>query len=275
MRREITARRQPHMRHRSAEQTADVSPSTIASLVATGLQQVAVDMSSESNNAPANGPLAEFAHDLRSPLSTHLLLLERLRLGHAGPLTKEQDRQLQILHSAAAAMVAMANDAFDLARGPATSTAITLGTVAIPDLFDHIRAFVQPMVEERRLVLRLSSSATGRRVGDLRQVQRVLLNLVINALKYTEEGSVTVSAEDAGEDAPDGVTFVVSDSGQGLPAPVVEWLRDPRVVHPYGSGFGLPLCVQLLAGMGSALHHDDVAAGGTRLRFTVHLPRER
>jgi two-component system capsular synthesis sensor histidine kinase RcsC len=251
--------------------SCDVSPTTIAALVAAGVEQVAVDAS-----IPGSNPLlAEFAHDLRSPLATHLLLIDRLRKGQAGPISGEQDRLLQILHSAACAMAALANDAFDLARETPLPGGLYAAPFELAGVFTAVRTFVQPMAEERRLMLRFSSAAGGRRRGDARALQRVLLNLVINAIKYTDEGSVTVSAGVTTlEDGSEGVTFSVADTGRGMPAPIVEWIARPDMTHPFGTGFGLPLCERLLRTLDSTLCHEAPAGGGSRLTFTLRLPLE-
>lgn len=207
--------------------------------------------------------LVSVTHDLRSPLSAMLVLVERLRTGQAGPVTPQQEELLGMLYAAAFGASSLVRDALDLARGG--TGVYTCGTPApfsLAATWRAVRALVHPIAEERRLTLRWSGPASDVRVGHEATVQRVLLNLVTNALKYTERGAVTVTVTELAELGH--VRFEVADSGTGLRA----------VEHPLSpsTGLGLVMCQHLLALCGS--HLELVATGptGTRLAFTLDIP---
>ena len=254
----------------------DISPEAIAALVAEGasaLSDVAVQPDASPDALPL---LVGITHDLRSPLSSMLVLIERLRSGHAGPLTPLQEKQLGLLYSAAFGMASLTNDALDMARGAARDMATLPATpFSVNDMWRAVRGLVQPIAEEKQLLLRWSGPAHDRRLGPPAVLHRVLLNLVTNALKFTASGSVTVMAEDLDDHT---VRFVVSDTGDGLPASVRTQLRrgDPFAALPSvsSSGLGIAMCQQMLAAIGSQLEDRSAdRAGGTALAFALSLPR--
>ena len=254
----------------------DVSPEAIAALVAEGasaLGHVAIRPDASPNALPL---LVGITHDLRSPLSSMLVLIERLRAGHAGPLTPLQERQLGLLYSAAFGMASLTSDALDFARGAARDMGARPATAfSMSEMWSAVRGLVQPIAEEKQLLLRWSSVPHDHRVGHVDVLHRVLLNLVTNALKFTSSGSVTVSAEEL--DAYT-VRFVVSDTGEGLPMTVRAQLHRAGVSGALpsvsSSGLGIAMCQQMLAAVGSRLEDRSAErAHGTALGFVLSLPR--
>ena len=264
----------------SSTQTApDVSPEAIAALVAEGAR-VLVDSPAEGvAAAPQALPdalslLVGITHDLRSPLSSMLMLIERLCSGHAGPVTPQQEKQLVLLYSAAFGVASLTNDALDMARGTAHDVAKAAAVpFSVAEVWKGVRALVHPIAEEKQLVLRWSGPVSDRRVGHPGALHRVLLNLVTNALKFTSNGSVTVSVSDLGDDR---LRFEVADTGHGLPAAVKAQLlragqlsRDPLVSS---SGLGIAMCQQMLAAMDSRLEDvSEEGRSGAALGFVLTL----
>jgi len=260
----------------AANVTVDVSPEAIAALVAEGASALG-DVAIQPDASPDALPLlVGITHDLRSPLSSMLVLIERLRAGHAGPLTPLQEKQLGLLYSAAFGMASLTNDALDIARGAARDMATAPATAfSVNDMWRAVRGLVQPIAEEKQLLLRWSGVSHDRRLGYPAVLHRVLLNLVTNALKFTSSGSVTVMAEDLDDCT---VRFVVSDTGEGLPVSVRAQLRctDAFTALPSvsSSGLGIAMCQQMLAAVGSQLEDRSAdRCDGTALAFTLSLPR--
>ena len=263
----------------STQIAPDVSPEAIAALMAEGAR-VLVDSPAEGvAAAPQALPdalslLVGITHDLRSPLSSMLMLIERLRSGHAGPVTPQQEKQLGLLYSAAFGVVSLTNDALDMARGTAHDVAQAAAVpFSVAEVWKGVRALVHPIAEEKQLVLRWSGPVADRRVGHPGALHRVLLNLVTNALKFTSNGSVTVSVSDLGKDQ---LRFEVADTGHGLPAAVkAQLLRagqlssDPLVSS---SGLGIAMCQQMLGAMDSRLEDvSEAGKPGASLSFTLRL----
>jgi signal transduction histidine kinase len=137
-----------------------------------------------------------------------------------------------------------------------------------------VLVLVQPIAEEKRLLLRWSGFHDDVRTGHPAVLHRVLLNLVTNALKYTDAGSVTVSAEALSENV---VRFCVRDTGMGMPVTVKAQLAQSDLLKgerlPSSGGLGIALCQQMLAPMGSSLELiEDGTDTGSCLGFTVELP---
>ena len=254
----------------------DVSPEAIAALVAEGASVLGHESIATEALPDALPLLVGITHDLRSPLSSMLVLIERLRAGHAGPLTPLQEKQLGLLYSAAFGMASLTSDALDFARGAAGDMgARPATTFSMGDMWSAVRSVVQPIAEEKHLLLRWSGVPHDCRLGHSDVLHRVLLNLVTNALKFTSSGSVTVSAEEL--DAYT-VRFVVSDTGEGLPMTVRAQLHRAGVSGALpsvsSSGLGIAMCQQMLAAVGSRLEDRSAErAHGTALGFVLSLPR--
>jgi signal transduction histidine kinase len=136
---------------------------------------------------------------------------------------------------------------------------------------------VQPIAEEKGLEVGLSGPSDGLRIGYPVALSRVLLNLTTNALKFTDEGSVQVSAEERG---PAQVEFSVRDTGRGIPPQAMAMLFEPfrrrqkeRDYAFSGSGLGLSICRKLVEAMKSDLKVETSQGVGTRFYFVLDLPR--
>ena len=220
--------------------------------------------------------LIEAAHDMRSPISSILFLVEALRSGSARPLTEHQRRQLGLVYCAAFGLNTLADDLIDLARGSGRLVADEPVPISIPDLVTSLSDIVLPIAEEKGLALQLHIPPMGLRVGYPLAVHRVLLNLVTNALKFTYRGTVTLCATLL----PDArVEFAVTDTGPGIPDDVMANLFAP--FRPYGNqclttfssaGLGLSVCRALVDAMGGELHVKSTIGVGTHFRVLLDLP---
>jgi signal transduction histidine kinase len=219
--------------------------------------------------------LAEIAHDLRSPLTSILTLAETLRCGGSGPVTGVQQRQLGLIYSAALALSATASDLIELAHGGDRLAQKAPSTFALTDILDSVRDIVRPMAEEKRVELAFQLEAADRRQGYPLALSRVLLNLTTNALKFTDQGRVEVSARAL---TPTEVEFAVRDTGRGIREEALATLYEPFRNVPgrgscfSGTGLGLMICRRLVEAMGSELQLETRAGWGTRFFFKLELP---
>ena len=220
--------------------------------------------------------VVELAHDLRSPLTSILFLGETMKRGRSGPVTPLQERQLGLIYSAAFGLSSVASDVIELARGGDRLVDLEPLPFSIQDIMESVRDIVQPIAEEKGLEVRLSPCQRGARVGHPVALSRILLNLTTNALKFTDEGSVEVSASEIGET---GVEFSVRDTGRGIPSQAMALLFEPfrrrqkdRDYAFSGSGLGLSICRKLVEAMQGDLNVETTAGVGTRFYFTLNLP---
>ncbi|HEX9346377.1 MAG TPA: HAMP domain-containing sensor histidine kinase [Gemmatimonadales bacterium] len=225
--------------------------------------------------------LIDVVHDLRSPLTSILFLAETIQRGQSGPVTDVQRRQLGIIYTAALGLSSVASDIIDLTR---SQMLVELKPVpfSIGGVLESVHEIVRPIAEEKQLSVRFIPPGVDERLGHPVALSRVLLNLTSNALKFTNQGYVEISARDV---APGRVDFAVADSGRGIDAARMPTLFDPvRRGRPSGqrdehisrlfsqTGLGLSICRKLVATMGSELQVESRVGWGTRFHFTLELP---
>jgi Signal transduction histidine kinase len=220
--------------------------------------------------------LVEVGHDLRSPLASILFLAETLRKAQSGSVNSVQERQLGLIYSAAFGLSAMASDVIELARGGDRLASVEPVPFSVSDLMQSVRDIVQPMAEEKGLAVMLDMPDADFRVGHPGALNRVLLNLTTNALKFTSEGQVEISARQQSRTV---LEFSVKDTGRGIPPEVMvclfETFRRRRAAGDYSfssAGLGLSICRKLIVAMGSELGVDTSPTSGTRFHFVLDLP---
>ena len=217
--------------------------------------------------------VVEIAHDIRSPLSSILFLVDTIRRGQSGRVSPVQERQLGLVYGAALGLSTLSSDLIDAVRGerlvdgrpvPFSITEVILGVCAI----------VQPIGEEKGLPLHVGFPKVDGRIGYASALNRVLLNLTTNALRYTDSGSVSIGCTEVSEEL---VEFWIKDTGRGIPENVLAMLFDGFRPGSVGmrfssAGLGLAICRNLLEAMGSSLRVETAANEGTRFSFQLRLP---
>jgi signal transduction histidine kinase len=220
--------------------------------------------------------VVEVAHDLRSPLTSILFLAETLQRARSGPVNPVQERQLGLIYSAAFGLSSVASDVIELARGGDRLVDLDPIPFSVMDILESVRDIVQPIAEEKSLTVKLAPPEADFRIGHPVALSRVLLNLTTNALKFTAEGFVEVTAREAGGRR---VGFSVRDTGRGIPPQSMATLYEPfrRRQKPgeyafSGSGLGLSICRKLVEAMGSTLDVETAPGYGTKFSFVLDLP---
>jgi len=220
------------------------------------------------------------AHDLRSPLSSVLFLAETLRSGHSGPLNDLQKSQLGFIYGAAFGVLSIADDVMEMAKAHRGLDPSTPAPFSIREILETLELMVRPMAEEKdvRLDMRMPPDLQPR-LGQPELLSRVLLNLTTNALKFTEEGSVTVTVEEVD---PEVLRFSVEDTGRGISAEQAKKLFEPfryssnQERHFFSSsGLGLATVRRLLGAMDSEIEFDSEEENGTCFHFRLRLPVSR
>jgi signal transduction histidine kinase len=141
---------------------------------------------------------------------------------------------------------------------------------------ESVRDIVSPMAEEKQLRVHLFPPAVDQRIGYPLILNRVLLNLTTNGLKFTDSGFVEISVRSMG---PTRVEFSVRDTGKGYRPEVLQDLYQPfrrsRDGIRYGfsgTGLGLAIARRLVGAMGSELEVETRPGWGTRFHFEIELP---
>jgi signal transduction histidine kinase len=215
------------------------------------------------------------AHDLRSPLTSILFLTDALRSGESGPLSPAQTEQLTLIYSAAFRLSSLVEDLTQYSqRGEDFLESVPV-PFQVADVFNSVRDIVRPIALEKKLDLRFSSAISDRRLGHPAALGRIMLNLVTNALKFTEEGSVEIRAVNRSGSC---VEFSVSDSGPGLSSDALTAAREEirSTLRARGqrfstSGLGLVICRRLIRAMRGDLRIVSTPSG-TSASFAIDLP---
>jgi signal transduction histidine kinase len=220
--------------------------------------------------------VVQLAHDLRSPLTSISFLADTLRNEYSGPLTDHQRAQLGLIYSASVGLTSVVADVVDLARAGGDPLEGAAHVFSLQTILDSVRGVVQPLADAKSIELRTQLFAHDRVLGHPLAVTRVLLNLVINGVKFTEYGWVEVTVAPAGQDR---VEFSVRDTGRGIAAENLRKLYQPfrRSTHRDGSffsssGLGLAIARRLLLSMGSDLLLETRPDWGSRFYFFLDLP---
>lgn len=260
-----------------AQAAVRVDPESIEALVRAGELLVAPAAAGDSlASAAALEVLIELVHDIRSPLASMLVLIEHLRNGGAGPITRGQEAQLDLLYAAAFEISHVTGNALDLARrGEGPGSTYPRRAFSLAATWQAVRSLVAPMAREKGLALRWSGPQADWRMGYPDALEKVLLNLVTNAIKFTQSGSVTVSAQEEPAEEP-----AVEAEGSACACTcvrfsVVDTGSTPMAKTDLGRGLGLALCERLLGGMGAQLSLAPAEGRGSGVEFTLNLPPAR
>jgi signal transduction histidine kinase len=202
-------------------------------------------------------------------------MAETLRAGYSGDLSDIQKDQLGLIWSAAFGMMSVFSDLMDLARERAYMFEDSPGPFSVSGVFEELRQMVEPMVVVKGIDLRMEPPLHERVIGHRLALFRVLLNLTTNAIKFTEEGFVQVSARTLDRER---VEFSVRDTGRAIAPEAQETLfepfkkaRDRRGYFFSGSGLGLSIARRYLRAMDSELSYETKPGWGTRFYFDLHL----
>ena len=216
------------------------------------------------------------AHDMRSPLSSILFLVESLRNVRRGHVTPIEERQLGLVYGAAHGLSQLVSDVIELARGCDRILDRRPVPFSVSELLNGVGRVVQPIAEEKRLQIYLESPEVDARVGYPAALSRVMLNLVTNALKFTNEGYVEITSKQLSRSL---VEFSVRDTGPGITpeelATLYDALRPRQRAKGYllsSSGLGLSICQKLVTAMGGQLEVHTELGRETRFHFVLDLP---
>jgi signal transduction histidine kinase len=214
------------------------------------------------------------SHELRSPLSSMKMGVSTVAKEIVGPLNEEQKTMLEIAERNIDRLNKISTDLLDLTRIEAGELDLLLEEQDIPDLIKEVVAGDRPSAQQKGLALEVAAAGPLLCRCDRDRVIQVLHNLVNNAINYTEEGGITVSAVDEG----DTVTVSVSDTGIGIPPESLEsvfekWSRAHAETRSEkrGTGLGLAICKGIVEAHDGVISVDSEPGKGST--FTFRLPK--
>ncbi len=219
--------------------------------------------------------VSHVSHEFRTPLNSIMALSQLLLRRTDGDLTSEQAKQVGFIRSAAEGLREMVNDLLDLAKMESGKSEVRQSAVEVSQLLGAVRALMRPLAMNEAVTLVFEESPGGNILTDEAKVGQILRNLVSNALKFTERGSVRVSARYS--DDRQSICFSVRDTGIGI-APehqkaVFEefWQADQSLQGSVrGTGLGLSLSRKLAVLLGGTLEVESQPGVGST--FVLSLP---
>jgi PAS domain S-box-containing protein len=235
------------------------------------------EMAEAANRAKAEF-LANMSHELRTPLNAIAGYADLLLMGVRGELPAGAQGDVERMRRSGQHLLSLINDILNFAKIEAGQLSYQIEAVPVAELLGDLEALVAPQVAQRRLEYRSARGEGGLAVrADAEKTRQILLNLVTNAIKFTDAGGrVSVSYHRA----DGGVRIRVSDTGRGIPPeqqarifdPFVQVDRHLTAESQQGVGLGLAISRDLARGMGGDLGVRSTPGEGST--FTLWLPAE-
>ena len=220
--------------------------------------------------------LANMSHELRTPLNSSLILAKLLADNPDETLTAEQVKYAQTIQSSGNDLLNLINDILDLSKIEAGHIDIRPEAVSVERLANNLRQLFDPVAETKQLKFEVEITPECPAIihTDLQRVEQVLKNLLSNAFKFTETGTVGLCIRRA----PDGqIALAVSDSGIGIPEEQQRSIfeafhqADGTISRKYGgTGLGLSISRELVRLLGGAIHLSSRSGQGST--FTITIP---
>ena len=236
--------------------------------------------------------LANTSHELRTPLNGIIGFLKLLLEGMADD-PEEQREFIEEAYKSSIHLLNLINDILDIAKIEAGKMELELNEIELNELLQDVDNLIQTQAKQKNLSFQIKSPATLTPVtlyGNYQRLLQVLLNLISNGIKFTQEGGIVVSAEVSnkkiefqGIEFPGMVTISVADTGIGVSLEKQDKLFEnfyqvdgSRTKSYGGTGLGLAISQKLVEAMGGAISFYSMGDGlGSTVTFTVplsHLP---
>ncbi len=217
--------------------------------------------------------LATMSHELRTPLNSIIGFTGVLIQELAGPLLPEQKKQLGMIQASARHLLALINDVLDISKIEAGQLELVREPVDLRGVIDGAVRSIGPMARRKGLAVRMTiDPALGPVVTDRRRVEQILLNLLHNAVKFTEHGGIDLRCIMQG----DYVSVTIRDSGIGIRPEDKErlfrpfqQLEDGLARQHEGTGLGLSICASLVKLLGGTITVASEWGAGSTFTFTL------
>ena len=231
--------------------------------------------SAQAANEAKSTFLANMSHELRTPLNGVIGAVDLL--GHTS-LSDRQRELTSLIERSSRHLAGLVSDVLDLGRIESGKLVLSNSDVSLPDVLEIVRTVCEPAAQDKGIVLSVDfdPAATLPVIGDSLRITQVLSNLVSNAIKFTERGSVSISVSRNGDD----YRFEVADTGIGFSEKQQANIfgrfhqADASITRRFGgAGLGLAISRDLISAMGGDIDCYSEPGQGARFWVTLRLPK--
>lgn len=218
--------------------------------------------------------LATMSHELRTPLNSIIGFTGILMQERPGSLNEEQKKQLGMVQNSARHLLSLINDVLDISKIEAGQLKMNLHKFNLPDVIYKVIELNKPFADKKNISITVNIDEKINEItSDNLRVQQILLNLVNNAIKFTEAGNIHINCSSVS----DLVKIQITDTGIGIEMEKIDQLFKPFVQidtgltrKKEGTGLGLSICKKLTEMLNGKIEVDSRSGSGST--FTVILP---
>jgi len=233
--------------------------------------------------------LANMSHELRTPLNSILILSQLLAENENSTLNSDEEGYAKVIHTSGNDLLTLIDDILDLSKVEAGKLILTMDEVNVSEIPEHMKLLFQPVAEQKQLAFHINVDASVPPLlyTDGQRLQQILKNLLSNAFKFTEKGSITLDIQkadshDVQKHIPahtdkDVLAISITDSGIGIPLDKQQLIFeafqqvDGETNRQYGgTGLGLSICNEFTKLLGGRIVLDSSPRKGST--FTLFVP---
>jgi len=223
--------------------------------------------------------LSNMSHELRTPLNSVIALSGVLNRRLAGQIPAEEYSYLEVIERNGRNLLSMINNILDISRIESGREEIEITEFMVCDCIDDVAAMIRPQAEEKKITLKPASGVCQTKItSDFDKLSHILQNLIGNAVKFTEEGSVDITVKKL----DDAVEICVADTGIGIEARQLPYIFDEfRQVesgnsrHYEGTGLGLAIARKYAHFLGGDIFVESTPGQGSVFTLTLPLGFEK